>query len=85
MCINNWLIKYLGAVYTCPNRHTNRPTIPCTIWALTEYGANSFSVTHCNGLFTHFSHKKSKINLLDTFGSKSYTELYGDSYGKSHV
>jgi hypothetical protein len=28
---------------------------------------------------------QSKINLLDTFGSKSYTESYGDSYGKSHV
>jgi hypothetical protein len=26
-----------------------------------------------------------KINLLHTFGSKSYTESYGDSYGKSHV
>jgi hypothetical protein len=32
-----------------------------------------------------FLAKKSKNNLLDTFGSKSYTESYGDSYGKSHV
>jgi hypothetical protein len=46
-----------------------------------EPKANSFSVSHCHGSFTHFSKKKSKINLLDTFGSKSY----GDSYGKSHV
>jgi hypothetical protein len=32
-----------------------------------------------------FQPKKSKISLLDPFGSKSYTELYGDSYGKLHV
>jgi hypothetical protein len=32
-----------------------------------------------------FQQKKSKIILPDTFGSKSYTESYGDSYGKSHV
>jgi hypothetical protein len=27
-------------------------------------------------LFSHFSQKKSKINLLDTFSHKSYTESY---------
>jgi hypothetical protein len=48
-------------------------------------GIQFFSVTHYNGLFTHFKQKKSKINLLDTFGSKSYTESYGDLYGQSHV
>jgi hypothetical protein len=32
-----------------------------------------------------FQQKKSKIILLDTFGTKSYTESYGDLYGKSHV
>jgi hypothetical protein len=34
----------------------------------------------------HISAKNNqKKNLLHTFGSKSYTESYGDSYGKSHV
>jgi hypothetical protein len=78
-------MRELGAVYTCPNLRTNRHTIPCTICTQTEQGAIYFSVSHCNGLSTHFSQKKSKINLLDTLGSKSYTESYGDSYGKSHV
>jgi hypothetical protein len=33
----------------------------------------------------HISAKEIKINLLDTLGSKSYIESYGDWYGKSHV
>jgi hypothetical protein len=77
--------QLLGAVYTCPNLRTNRRTIPCTICTQTEEGANYFSFSHCNGWFSHFSQKISKISLLDTLGSKSYTESYGDSYGKSHV
>jgi hypothetical protein len=32
-----------------------------------------------------FQPKKSKINLLHTIGSKSYTESNGDSYWKLHV
>jgi hypothetical protein len=40
-------------------------------------GSNSFFVTPFNSLFTHFIKYKSKISLLDTFGSKSYTESYG--------
>jgi hypothetical protein len=40
----------------------------------------SFSVTHYNGLFTYFSRNKRKNYLLDTSGSKSYTESFGDSY-----
>jgi hypothetical protein len=37
---------------------TNRHTIPCTICTQTEKGSYSFSVTHYNGLFTHFSQNK---------------------------
>jgi hypothetical protein len=44
-------------------------------------GIQLFSVTHYNGSFSHLNQKKSKTNLVDTFGSKSYTE----SYGKSHM
>jgi hypothetical protein len=36
-------------------------------------------------IYTFQKKNKQKKNLLDTFGSKSYTESYGDSYGKSHV
>jgi hypothetical protein len=68
-----------------PNLCTNRLTIPCTICTQTELGANSCSVTRCHGSFTHFNQKESKTNLLDTFKRRLYAELYGDSYGKSHV
>jgi hypothetical protein len=47
-----------GAVYTCPNLRTNRRTIPFTICTQTEYGSNSSSNTHYNGLSTHFNKSK---------------------------
>jgi hypothetical protein len=34
---------------------------------------------------TLFIKNKSKINLRDPFGSKSYTDSYADSYVKTHV
>jgi hypothetical protein len=49
------LFYVLGAVYTCPNLRANRHTFLCAIHQETKKGSNSFSVTHYNSLFTHFS------------------------------
>jgi hypothetical protein len=60
----------LGAVYTCPNLRINR---------------RARFVRKQNRKPIIFMLANAKIYLLDTLGSKSYTESYGDSYEKLHV
>jgi hypothetical protein len=48
-------------------------------------GSQFFFRYPLQGFVYTFQPKIIKINLIDSFGSKSYTKSYGDSYGKSHV